>query len=168
MCQIIEEHEFSDFKTPLQIRVEKQDYQTFILQTAKSKIYDQDYYIVLLDSIQKVIEKKEKEAWINLMKVISHELMNSLTPIHALAQNLQETTQQDSLSAEDISDIKESIETITNRTRHLQQFVENYRKLAAFRITSYNVCYTKLLRPRTFLTPTSFARLIVLAVARLT
>lgn len=131
LCQIIEEHDFSDFKTPLQIRVEKQDYQTFILQTAKSKIYDKDYYIVLLDSIQKVIEKKEKEAWINLMKVISHELMNSLTPIHALAQNLQETTQQDSLSAEDLSDIKESIDTITNRTRHLQQFVENYRKLAA-------------------------------------
>ncbi|MCO6175025.1 ATP-binding protein [Flavobacterium sp. NRK F10] len=131
LCEIIEEHHFSDFKTPLQIRVDKQDYQTFILQTAQSKIYNKEYYIVLLDSIQKVIEKKEKEAWINLMKVISHELMNSLTPIHALAQNLQETTLQDTLSQEDISDIKESVGTISNRTRHLQQFVENYRKLAA-------------------------------------
>lgn len=131
LCELIEEHQFTDIKTTLQIRVAKQDTQTFILQTAKSKIYDREYYVVLLDSIQKVIEKKEKEAWINLMKVISHELLNSLTPIHSLSQNLQEITQQEKLSKEDVEDIRESITTIANRTNHLQQFVENYRKLSS-------------------------------------
>jgi C4-dicarboxylate-specific signal transduction histidine kinase len=83
-----------------------------------------------LDSIQKVVEKKEKEAWINLMKVISHELMNSITPIRSLTQNLNEMMQQEALSKEDLNDIKESVSTMIHRSNHLQNFVESYRKIA--------------------------------------
>lgn len=130
LCSIIEEQNFEEIKTSLQIRVEKQDTQTFVLQGSQSKTFNQDYYIILLDSIQKVIEKKEKEAWINLMKVISHELLNSLTPIRSLSQNLHELVQQESLSKEDLDDIRESVVTMGKRSNHLQQFVESYRKLA--------------------------------------
>lgn len=130
LCSIIEEQNFEEIKTSLQIRVNNQDTQTFVMQSSRSKTYNQDYYIVLLDSIQKVIEKKEKEAWINLMKVISHELLNSLTPIRSLSQNLHELVQQETLSQEDLEDMKQSIATMLNRSNHLQQFVESYRKLA--------------------------------------
>ena len=130
LCTIIEERNFEEIKTTLQVRIDKQDSQTFILQTSKTKTLDQEYYVILLDSIQKVIEKKEKEAWINLMKVISHELMNSITPIRSLTQNLNDLMQQESLSKEDLEDIKESVSTIIHRSDHLQNFVESYRKLA--------------------------------------
>ena len=100
------------------------------MQSSRSKTFNQDYYIVLLDSIQKVVEKTEKEAWVNLMKVISHELLNSLTPIRSLSQNLQELVQQESLSQEDLEDMKQSVFTMLNRSDHLQKFVESYRKLA--------------------------------------
>lgn len=130
LCSIIEERNFEEIKTSLQIRIDKQDMQTFILQTSKTKTYEQEYYIILLDSIQKVIEKKEKEAWVNLMKVISHELMNSITPIRSLTQNLNDLIQQPSLSKEDMEDIRQSVTTIIHRSNHLQQFVESYRKLA--------------------------------------
>jgi two-component system nitrogen regulation sensor histidine kinase NtrY len=130
LCGIIEEQNFEEIKTSLQIRVNNQDTQTFVMQSSRSKTYNQDYYIVLLDSIQKVIEKKEKEAWINLMKVISHELLNSLTPIRSLSQNLHELVQQETLSQEDLDDMKQSVATMLNRSNHLQQFVESYRKLA--------------------------------------
>jgi two-component system, NtrC family, nitrogen regulation sensor histidine kinase NtrY len=130
LCGIIEEQNFDEIKTSLQIRVNNQDTQTFVMQSSRSKTFNQDYYIVLLDSIQKVIEKKEKEAWINLMKVISHELLNSLTPIRSLSQNLHELVQQESLSQEDLEDMKQSVATMLNRSDHLQQFVESYRKLA--------------------------------------
>lgn len=130
LCEVIEEQNFQEMKSSLQIRVNKQDTQTFILQTSATKTFDQEYYIILLDSIQKVVEKKEKEAWINLMKVISHELLNSLTPIRSLSQNLNELVQQESLSAEDLDDIKQSVATMHNRSNHLQEFVESYRKLA--------------------------------------
>ena len=130
LCSIIEEQNFEEIKTSLQIRVNNQDIQTFVLQSSRSKTFNQDYYIVLLDSIQKVIEKKEKEAWINLIKVISHELLNSLTPIRSLSQNLHELVQQETLSKEDLDDMKSSVFTMLNRSDHLQQFVESYRKLA--------------------------------------
>jgi two-component system, NtrC family, nitrogen regulation sensor histidine kinase NtrY len=130
LCDLIETQNFSEIKTSLQIRVNQQDSQTFIMQSSRTKTYNQEYYVVLLDSIQKVIEKKEKEAWINLMKVISHELLNSLTPIRSLSQNLHEVVQQESLSSEDLYDMKQSVETMLDRSNHLQQFVESYRKLA--------------------------------------
>ena len=130
LCSIIEERNFEEIKTTLQVRIDKQDSQTFILQTSKTKTFYQEYYVILVDSIQKVIEKKEKEAWINLMKVISHELMNSITPIRSLTQNLNDLMQQESLSKEDLEDIKQSVSTIIHRSDHLQNFVESYRKLA--------------------------------------
>lgn len=130
LCQIIEERDFEEIKTALQIRVDQQESETFILQTSATTTFNQEYYIVLLDSIQKVVEKKEKEAWINLMKVISHELMNSITPIRSLTQNLSDLMQQESLSKEDLDDIKDSVSTMIYRSDHLQHFVESYRKLA--------------------------------------
>ncbi|WP_166922632.1 sensor histidine kinase [Flavobacterium poyangense] len=130
LCDEIENVEFAELKTAISIKIEDQDLQTFMLQTSRTKTYDKEYFIILLDSIQRVIEKKEKEAWINLMKIISHELMNSLTPIRALSQNLLHIVDQEALEEEDFDDIKSSISTIINRSDHLQVFVENYRKLA--------------------------------------
>lgn len=130
LSDLIESNSFEELKTTLQIRVNNGDSQTFVMQTSRTKTYNQEYYVVLLDSIQKVIEKKEKEAWINLMKVISHELLNSLTPIRSLSQNLHELVQQETLSPEDLDDMKQSVVTMLNRSDHLQQFVESYRKLA--------------------------------------
>lgn len=130
LCDLIESQNFEEVKTTLQIRVNSEDSQTFIMQSSKTKTYNQEYYVVLLDSIQKVIEKKEKEAWINLMKVISHELLNSLTPIRSLSQNLHELVQQEHFSAEDLDDMQQSVKTMLNRSDHLQKFVESYRKLA--------------------------------------
>jgi two-component system nitrogen regulation sensor histidine kinase NtrY len=130
LCTIIEDQNFKEIKSALEIRVNQQDNQTFALQTSRSEIYNKDYFIILLDSIQNVIEKKEKEAWINLMKVISHELLNSITPIRSLSQNLQDLVQQETISADDLDDMKSSVSAMLRRSDHLQQFVESYRKLA--------------------------------------
>jgi len=130
LCNEIEKTGFSELKMAISIKIEEQDLQTFMLQTSRTQTYNKEYFIILLDSIQRVIEKKEKEAWINLMKIISHELMNSLTPIRALSQNLLQIVDQEQLEDDDFEDIKSSISTIINRSDHLQVFVENYRKLA--------------------------------------
>lgn len=125
----LENLHFKESKSTLEIQLENEDKQTFMLQTSLAKSAGTTYYIVLLDLIQNVLEKKEKEAWINLMKIISHELMNSLTPIHSLAHNIQEFTTQKTLSEEDREDLDLSIKTIINRSNHLQHFIDNYRKL---------------------------------------
>lgn len=130
LCEIIEEDDFHEIKTSIELSINKQSKQTFVLQASRTEIFEQDYFIVLLDSIQSVVEKKEKDAWINLMKVISHELLNSITPIRSICQNLEDLVEQDSLSAEDLEDVKHSVQTMLRRSDHLQKFVEGYRKLA--------------------------------------
>lgn len=130
LCNIIEEQDFQEVKTAIEIRVNQENVQTFVMQTSRTEICDLDYFIVLLDSIQNVVEKKEKEAWVNLMKVISHELLNSITPIRSISQNLQELVEQDSISSDDLEDIKNGVGTMLRRSDLLQKFVEGYRKLA--------------------------------------
>ncbi|WP_291284877.1 HAMP domain-containing sensor histidine kinase [Flavobacterium sp.] len=151
LCEEIEKMGFTELKSAISIKIEDQDLQTFMLQTSHTKTYDKEYFIILLDSIQRVIEKKEKEAWINLMKIISHELMNSLTPIRALSQNLLQIVDQEALEEDDFEDIKSSISTIINRSDHLQAFVENYRKLAMLptptkKMTPINALFEDCLR----------------------
>lgn len=130
LCEIIEKDDFHEIKTSIELSINKQSKQTFVLQASRTEIFEQDYFIVLLDSIQSVVEKKEKDAWINLMKVISHELLNSITPIRSICQNLEDLVEQDLLSAEDLEDVKHSVQTMLRRSDHLQKFVEGYRKLA--------------------------------------
>lgn len=130
LCEIIEKDDFHEIKTSIEISINEQSKQTFVLQASRTEIFEQDYFIILLDSIQNVVEKKEKDAWINLMKVISHELLNSITPIRSICQNLEDLVEQDSLSTEDLEDIKNSVQTMLRRSDHLQKFIEGYRKLA--------------------------------------
>lgn len=130
LTQHLEQLEFKESKNSLDMRIEGEEKQTFILQTSITTSQNQEFYIVLLDSIQKVLDKKEKDTWENLMKVISHEIMNSLTPIHSLAHNtLEILEEEESLTADDMDDLKLSIQTIANRTDHLRQFIDNYRRL---------------------------------------
>ena len=130
LSEVIERQDFQEVKTSIDIRVNQQNTQTFVMQTSRTEIYGFDYFIVLLDSIQNVVEKKEKEVWINLMKVISHELLNSITPIRSISQNLQELVEQDEISSDDLDDIKNGVATMLRRSDLLQKFVEGYRKLA--------------------------------------
>jgi two-component system, NtrC family, nitrogen regulation sensor histidine kinase NtrY len=130
LCNVIEERGFSDLRTSLQIKAGTDESQAFLLQTSTTDAFGNSYYIILLDSIQSVVAKKEKDAWINLMKVISHELMNSITPIHSLTQNLNEMALQEEFTKEDIQDMRQSLSTMIHRSNHLQNFIESYRTLA--------------------------------------
>ncbi len=130
LTQYIEQLDFQESKASIDIQLEGKEKQTFMLQTSTTVSQNQEFYIVLLDSIQRVLNKKEKDTWENLMKVISHEIMNSLTPIHSLAHNTLEILEEDMpLTEDDVDDLKLSIQTIVNRTDHLHHFIDNYRKL---------------------------------------
>ncbi|KOS05598.1 histidine kinase [Flavobacterium akiainvivens] len=130
LCNIIEEQNFTDLRTSVQIKVGNSESQAFMLQTSTTMAFGSTYYIILLDSIQSVVAKKEKDAWINLMKVISHELMNSITPIRSLTQNLNEMAAQEAFTKDDIQDMRQSLSTMIHRSNHLQNFIESYRTLA--------------------------------------
>lgn len=54
LCEIIEQDDFQEIKTALEISIKEQQRQTFVLQASRTEIFESDYFIVLLDSIQNV------------------------------------------------------------------------------------------------------------------
>ena len=105
--------------------------QVFSLRTFLSTIYKQRYLVVNLDTLQSIVDKKEKESWYNLMKIMSHEILNTITPISSLSDNLEYLIAERATElGDDFEDIQKSVSTIKKRTQYLSDFVNTYRQLA--------------------------------------
>lgn len=93
--------------------------------------------LISLQNIQNELEEKEMEAWQNLVRVLTHEIMNSVTPISSLAGTLEEEIRQHlteeqgvvSLEAHEVDDIHLSLQTISKRSEGLIHFVKEFRSL---------------------------------------
>lgn len=129
--QKLDEIQYKSVNDSFDISVDNQENQTYSLKTSRIKTYNYSYFIVSMDSIQSIVEKKEKLAWHDLMKVISHEMMNTLTPINSLVNSLQYYADQENWEEDDKSDFRESLQTIQKKTIHMLEFVDNYRQLTA-------------------------------------
>lgn len=84
------------------------------------------YRLYTLQNVQPVIQKNETDAQQQLVRVLTHEIMNSLTPIISLADTLCEGVEQNTLEHDDL---RMALQAINRRSNGLLQFVENYRKL---------------------------------------
>ena len=78
-----------------------------------------------IENLSGELTARESSAWRNLIRVLTHEIMNTLTPVSSLAQTC--TTMLDDPDA--IDDIREAITTIARRSEGLMQFVSHYREL---------------------------------------
>lgn len=93
--------------------------------------------LVSIQNIQSELEEKEMEAWQNLVRVLTHEIMNSVTPISSLAgtieSDLKHHFNQDTpvLSQEEMRDIHLSLQTISKRSEGLIRFVKEFRSLTS-------------------------------------
>jgi nitrogen fixation/metabolism regulation signal transduction histidine kinase len=111
----------------LTINEEKEE---FFLKTSLTQTNGYGYLIVSLETIQQLIDKKEKEAWYKLMNVMSHEIINTITPISSLAENLDSLLQEDEKDDETMLELSQGLQIIKKRSYHLTTFVDTYRKLA--------------------------------------
>lgn len=84
------------------------------------------YRLYTLQNVQPVIQKNEIDAQQQLVSVLTHEIMNSLTPIISLADTLCDGVEQNTLEHDDL---RMALQAINRRSSGLLQFVENYRKL---------------------------------------
>jgi nitrogen fixation/metabolism regulation signal transduction histidine kinase len=96
------------------------------------RIGGRDLKIISLQDIQGELESREIEAWQNLIRVLTHEIMNSVTPIASLAATASEllvdAREPDKTQAA-IHDVEDAIDTIAKRSAGLMHFVESYRRL---------------------------------------
>ncbi len=94
----------------------------------------EEFKLVSIQNIQSELEEKEMEAWQNLIRVLTHEIMNSVTPISSLAatvdDELVEHMEADrAIGNEDLDDIHLAIQTIQRRSEGLIRFVSDFRNL---------------------------------------
>ncbi len=105
------------------------------LATTEFKLRGQLYKLVSLQNIQVELEEKEAEAWQSLTRVLTHEIMNSLTPIASLAataSSLLPEAGSDVPAAGSVhsQDVAEALLTINRRSQGLMRFVHAYRSVA--------------------------------------
>lgn len=105
-----------------------------VMYATEFKMRNQLYKLVSLQNIQLELEEKEMEAWQKLIRVLTHEIMNSVTPISSLSQTVNgilndHSTESKALDDETIEDINSAIDSIHRRSEGLIHFVNNYRNL---------------------------------------
>jgi nitrogen fixation/metabolism regulation signal transduction histidine kinase len=128
--KIIENTNYNSSQEFFDISIHGNSKQSFSLRTKQVKSTQHHFYIITLESVQKIIEQKEKMAWNNLMKVISHELLNTLTPVNSLIQNLEYISNQETIDKEDQQEMKDSLMIINSKSKQLLNFVDDYRQVA--------------------------------------
>ena len=81
---------------------------------------------MVLFSIEQQLRDNEKQVWQRLIRVLNHEVRNSLTPIYSMSQSLQEMKLTGPLSAEQQVVENNILQVIEKRSLQLLDFVENY------------------------------------------
>lgn len=122
------------------VKVQQED---DILQLAiygtEIKIHSKNIVLATIKNIQSVLEDQETEAWQKLISVLTHEIMNSITPIASLSstidmmlKSINPTKVEYSNVAfddETVGEIQQGLQTIHKRSTGLMHFVDTYRNL---------------------------------------
>jgi nitrogen fixation/metabolism regulation signal transduction histidine kinase len=97
------------------------------------RMKDQNLKLISLYNIQPELEEKEIESWQKLIRVLTHEIMNSITPISSLAStanNIIKNLPVLSNNQESLSDVGEALNTIQRRSEGLTSFVNKFRDIS--------------------------------------
>lgn len=105
------------------------------LNSTEFKLRSQIFSLVSIQNIHSEIEETEIEAWQKIIRVLTHEIMNSITPISSLACTINELLQEsvaDCLpttegNQELMEDVSQALRTIQKRSHGLMHFVDAYR-----------------------------------------
>jgi nitrogen fixation/metabolism regulation signal transduction histidine kinase len=95
----------------------------------------QQLMLVAMQDIQHELEEEEMKSWQNLIRVLTHEIMNSITPIASLASTAygllkdNQACEVPETVNDVIVDVRDAVNTIEKRSKGLLTFIENYREL---------------------------------------
>ena len=103
------------------------DEKSLSITVSEFKKRDQLYRIASLKNIQSELQSTEMEAWQNLTRMLTHEIVNSITPISSTVHTMLPLLQQPALSPEDRTDLSDALHIIQRRSDALLKLVQAYR-----------------------------------------
>ncbi len=118
---------------------EKDNLLQLIIYATEFNIHNRKIKLVSIKNIQQELEEKEMESWQKLIRVLTHEIMNSITPISSLSstitmiiKELNDNLKNQGVNGEELESLEEvetALKTIHKRTDGLLHFVNTYRNL---------------------------------------
>jgi len=107
------------------------------LATTEVNIAGNSERLISLQDIQSELDATQAQAWEELVRVLTHEIMNSITPVTSLAKTAVEfvadVVRKDKAGealGEDLEDLRDAITTVARRSDSLTQFVDSYRQIS--------------------------------------
>jgi len=88
------------------------------------------HQLLVLTDLSQTLREEERTAWQRLLRVLGHELNNSLAPIKSVAGSLSDLLAREPRPADWGEDMQRGLEVISSRAESLARFVESYSKLA--------------------------------------
>ena len=96
----------------------------FSISACTAMLHGKDISIVTFNDITREMENNESESWTKIIRVLTHEIMNTVTPIASLSSALSQN-----LDAYDTEDVRLGLGTISSSSEGLISFVQSYRSL---------------------------------------
>lgn len=118
----------SDTKT-IKIANEREEIQ-LSLRASEIMLQGKKLKVITLNNIGSELDYKEMDSWIRLIRVMTHEIMNSIAPVTSLTDTLLSAFHQDKPDDEDLlmQNTVEALQTINTTARGLIGFVNSYRR----------------------------------------
>ncbi len=131
------------------------------IHATEFKLENRIVTLVSIKNIQAELEEQEMQAWQKLIRVLTHEIMNSIAPIASLssttnfmvkelAENLPDTNNNECIDKETIADVQNALSTIHKRSTGLMHFVETYRNLTRIPKPNFSIFAIKELMDNIF------------------
>jgi nitrogen fixation/metabolism regulation signal transduction histidine kinase len=115
-----------------------------IFLASRFTLRNEDMMLVSIRDISREIDRNELEAWQKLLRLLRHEILNSITPIKLLAANLAEILEKEhrttpvlELTGEELENLKTGLQTIYRRSTSLSNFLDAYSNL--YRVPELNI-----------------------------
>ncbi len=128
------------------IRISTEDEVLRLAVTATElRIREENYKLVSLQDIRFELEEQELDSWQKLIRVLTHEIMNSVTPVSSLSESINELLMDeqgkrrslDDLEQDDLDDMYSGLAAIEERSKGLLKFVSDYKNLTRLPIPSF-------------------------------
>jgi len=88
------------------------------------------HHLIVLSDLTRTLREEERQAWRRLVRVLSHEINNSLAPIHSIAGTLHDLLRRGELPTDWKDDMEQGLRIIGGRSESLRRFMASYAGLA--------------------------------------
>jgi nitrogen fixation/metabolism regulation signal transduction histidine kinase len=99
-----------------------------IFLASEFRLKEKEITLISVRDISREIDQNELEAWQKLMRILRHEILNSLSPIKLLAHNLSKMPVSE-LNEDEVRNMKTGLDTINRRATGLADFLDSYSNL---------------------------------------